>query len=264
LILATTAQEQRLQEDRVLFERFQDRHDPVDRETLVERFLPLARSLATRYTARGEPFDDIFQVASLALVKAIDRFDASRGGAFSSYAVPTIVGEIKRHFRDRTWAVHVPRDLQELALRVDKAAGELEGELHRKPTVPDLAERLELSDEEVLEALQVTRAYRLTSLDAPRDEADEDRVTVGATIGTDDDGFHHAEIRATLRNLSVILTPRERLVLHLRYDRDLTQREIGERVGISQMQISRILRRAIEKLRSYAGATELALAHPSS
>jgi RNA polymerase sigma-B factor len=254
--VTTTQQEQRLQEDRVLFERFQDRHDPVDREMLVERFLPLARSLATRYAGRGEPFDDIFQVASLALMKAIDRFDPVRGGAFSSYAVPTIVGEIKRHFRDRTWAVRVPRDLQELALRVDKLAGELEGELCRKPTVPELGERLRLCDEEVLEALQATRAYRFTSLDAPRDEEDEDRATVGATVGTDDEGFRHAEFRATLRSLAVVLTPRERLVLHLRYEGDLTQSEIGDRIGISQMQISRIIRQALDKLRSYANATD--------
>jgi len=254
--LPTTEQAQRLQEDRVLFERFQDRHDPVDREMLVERFLPLARSLATRYTSRGEPFDDIFQVASLALVKAIDRYDPDRGGAFSSYAVPTIVGEIKRHFRDRTWAVRVPRDLQELALRVDKTARELEGDLHRKPTVPELAERLALSDEEVLEALQATRAYRFTSLDAPRDEEDEDRATVGTTIGTEDEQFAHAELRATLRKLAVVLTPRERMVLRLRYEGDLTQREIGEQIGISQMQISRILRQALDKLRSYALATD--------
>ena len=251
-----TEQEQRLQEDRVLFERLQDRHDPVDREMLVERFLPLARSLASRYTARGEPFDDIFQVASLALVKAIDRYDPSRGGAFSSYAVPTIVGEIKRHFRDRTWAVRVPRDLQELALRVDKTVGELEGDLHRKPTVAELAEELTLTDEEVLEALQATRAYRFTSLDAPRDEEDEDRATVGTSIGTEDEQFARAEQRATLRSLAVVLTPRERLVLRLRYEGDLTQREIGEQIGISQMQISRIIRQALDKLQSYAAATD--------
>jgi RNA polymerase sigma-B factor len=259
--LPHTEQEQRLQEDRVLFERLQDRHDPVDREMLVERFLPLARSLATRYAARGEPFDDIFQVASLALVKAIDRYDPSRGGAFSSYAVPTIVGEIKRHFRDRTWAVRVPRDLQEQALKVDKAAGKLEGDLHRKPTVPELAEALGLSDEEVLEALQATRAYRFTSLDAPRDEEDEDRATLGTTIGADDEQFERAELRATLRSLAVVLTSRERLVLRLRYEEDLTQREIGEEIGISQMQISRIIRQALDKLQSYATASdELAVA----
>jgi RNA polymerase sigma-B factor len=260
----TAEQEQRLREDRILFERFADRQDPVDREMLVERFLPLARSLASRYASRGEPFDDILQVASLGLLKAIDRFDPSRGGAFSSYAVPTIVGEIKRYFRDRTWAVHVPRDLQELALTVDRVADQLERRLHRKPTVPELAERLGLSDEEVLEALQATRAYRASSLDAPRDEEDEDRATVGAAIGTEDEGYSHAEIRATLRSLSIVLTPRERVVLHLRYERDLTQREIGERVGISQMQISRILRQALGKLRSYAGATEVAVPQPSA
>jgi RNA polymerase sigma-B factor len=175
--------------------------------------------------------------------------------------VPTIVGEIKRHFRDRTWAVRVPRDLQEQALKVDKAAGKLEGDLHRKPTVPELAEALGLSDEEVLEALQATRAYRFTSLDAPRDEEDEDRATLGTTIGADDEQFERAELRATLRSLAVVLTSRERLVLRLRYEEDLTQREIGEEIGISQMQISRIIRQALDKLQSYATASdELAVA----
>src|SRR3954469_5803455 len=158
----------RVHRDRALFERYLDRRDPVDRELLVERFLPLARQLARRYERPEEPFDDLFQVACLGLVKAIDRFDLSRDVAFSSYAVPTILGEIKRYFRDRTWAVRVPRDLQELALRVDRTVSELSTDLHRQPTIGELAGALGLDEEQVLEALEASGAYRATSLSTPR------------------------------------------------------------------------------------------------
>jgi RNA polymerase sigma-B factor len=248
--------ERRLREDRELFERYLDERDPVDRELLVERFLPLARSLAGRYLRHGEAFDDIFQVACLGLVKAIDGFDVTRGRAFSSYAVPTIVGEIKRYYRDRTWTVHVPRDLQELTLAVDRAAATLERELGRKPTVDDLAERIGVTDEEVLEALQARH---------PRREDDEAGATVGDAIGVEEDGFEQVEARAMLRSLMRGLSPRDRLVMRLRFERDLTQQQIGEHVGISQMQVSRILRRCITRLRecarspdSAAGQKELA------
>jgi RNA polymerase sigma-B factor len=243
--------EPRLHEERILFERLRDERDPVDREILVERFLPLARSLAARYARRDEPFDDVFQVACIGLVNAIDRYDPSRGRAFSSFAVPTIAGEIKRYYRDKTWAIRVPRDLQELALRVDGAARELETELGRKPTVPDLAEALDLSDEEVLEALHAGRSRRASSLDAPQGD-DDDAPTLGDTIATPDDGYVRAEQRAALASLTAVLTPRERRILALRFAHDLTQEEIGKHVGLSQMQISRILRRAIGKVRAYA------------
>jgi RNA polymerase sigma-B factor len=242
---------QRLREDRLLFERFADKRDPVDREVLVERFLPLARSLAARYVRPGEPFDDIFQVACIGLVNAIDRYDLSRGRAFSSFAVPTIAGEIKRHYRDRTWAVRVPRDLQELAVAADRAAGELETELGRKPTVAQLAERLSVSDEDVLEALHAVRGRRATSLDAPVTH-DGDSTSLGASIGVHDDGFHRAEQRAELERLTAILPPRDRRIVALRFQHDLTQEQIGRLVGLSQMQISRILRQALIKLRAYA------------
>jgi RNA polymerase sigma-B factor len=244
--------ERRLREDRELFKRYLDERDPVDRELLVERFLPLARSLAGRYLRHGEAFDDIFQVACLGLVKAIDGFDVTRGRAFSSYAVPTIVGEIKRYYRDRTWTVHVPRDLQELTLAVDRAAATLERELSRKPTVDDLAERLGVSDEEVLEALQARHARRTGSLNAPRREEDEAGATVGDAIGVEEEGFEQVEARAMLRTLMRGLSPRDRLVMRLRFERDLTQQQIGEHVGISQMQVSRILRRCITRLRECA------------
>ena len=250
--------ERRLREDRDLFERYLDERDAVDRELLVERFMPLARSLASRYLRQGETFDDIFQVACLGLVKAIDGFDVERGRAFSSYAVPTIVGEIKRYYRDRTWTVHVPRDLQELTLAVDRAAEALEHELSRKPTVDDLAQRLDVSDEDVLEALQARHARRAGSLDAPRREDDEAGATVGDAIGVAEEGFERAEERALLRALMTGLSPRDRLVLRLRFERDLTQQQIGEHVGISQMQVSRILRRCVARLRECARTRETA------
>jgi RNA polymerase sigma-B factor len=242
----------RLREDQELFARYGDKHDPVDRDLLVERFMPLARSLAARYLRRDEPFDDIFQVACLGLLKAIDGFDVSRGRAFSSYAVPTIVGEIKRHYRDRTWMVHVPRDLQDLTLKVDRTAQQLERELLRKPTVTEIADKLEVSDEDVLEALQASRAHRVGSLDAPVRDEEDPASTVGDRIGTPELGFGRAESRAMLSRLMTVLSARDRLVLRLRYEEDLTQEQIGQRVGISQMQVSRVLRQCIVKLRDVA------------
>src|SRR6478609_5866299 len=166
-------------EDRALF----------DREVLVERFLPLARQLARRYQRPEEPFDDLFQVACLGLVKAIDRFDLTREVAFSSYAVPTILGEIKRYFRDKTWSVRVPRDLQELALKVDRAVADISLGLHRAPTVAEIAAALGLDEERVLEALEASGAYRATSLSLPRSNDDEAADTRGATVSTSEDGF---------------------------------------------------------------------------
>lgn len=244
----------RAEQDRALFERYLDRRDPVDREMLVERFLPLARQLARRYRRAEEPFDDLFQVACLGLVKAIDRFDLSRDVAFSSYAVPTILGEIKRYFRDRTWSVRVPRDLQELALRVDKAVSELSLSLHRQPTVSELARQVGHDEEQVLEAVEASGAYRATSLEAPRGNDDDAGDTLGDTMGRPEHGFELAEDRATLEHLMRSITPREREVLRLRFEEDLTQAEIGERIGVSQMQVSRIIRQSISRLRAYADA----------
>jgi RNA polymerase sigma-B factor len=244
----------RATEDRALFERYLDRRDPVDRELLVERFLPLARQLARRYQRPEEPFDDLFQVACLGLVKAIDRFDLSRDVAFSSYAVPTILGEIKRYFRDRTWSVRVPRDLQELALRVDRKVSELATDLRRQPTVAEIAAAVGIEEEDVLEALEASGAYRATSLSTPRGNDDEAGETLGDTVGRAEEGFGLAEHRATLEQLMRAVTPREREVLRLRFEEDLTQAEIGERIGVSQMQVSRIIRQSIARLRAVAHA----------
>ena len=246
----------RVHQDRALFERYLDRRDPVDRALLVERFQPLAPQLARRYERPEEPFDDLFQVACLGLVKAIDRFDLSRDVAFSSYAVPTILGEIKRYFRDRTWAIRVPRDLQELALRVDRAVTELSTDLHRQPTVAELASALSLDEEAVLEALEASAAYRTTSLSLPRSNEDEAGETLGDTVGTSEDGFGLAEDRATLDRLLQSVSPRERDVLRLRFEEDLTQAEIGALIGVSQMQVSRIIRQSVARLRAYATARQ--------
>jgi RNA polymerase sigma-B factor len=244
----------RAHQDRALFERYLDRRDPVDRELLVERFLPLARQLARRYQRPEEPFDDLFQVACLGLVKAIDRFDLSRDVAFSSYAVPTILGEIKRYFRDRTWSVRVPRDLQELALRVDRKVTELSTDLRRQPTVDEIAEAVGIETEQVLEALEAAGAYRATSLSLPRNGEDDGGETLGDSLGISEDGFALAEDRATLERLLQTVAPREREVLRLRFEEDLTQAEIGELIGVSQMQVSRIIRQSLQRLRTVAEA----------
>jgi RNA polymerase sigma-B factor len=244
---------QRARDDRALFQRLARDGDPLVRGALVERYLPLARSLALRYQRSAEPLDDLMQVASLGLVKAIDRFDAQRDIAFSSYAVPTILGEIKRHFRDRTWAVRVPRGLQEMSARVDRAVGELSEDLHRQPSVAEIALRLGAEEEEVLEALQAGNAYSAVSFETPRGSSDDDAATLADAVGVDEDGFDRAEQRATLDTLLTAITAREREVLRLRFEEDMTQGEIGHVIGVSQMQVSRIIRQALGRLRE-AGA----------
>ena len=250
-----SAQTERLRRDCRLFERWADAHDPTDRDAIVERFLPLARRLAARYQRPSDPFDDVFQVACFGLVKAVDRFDPDRGIAFSSYAVPTMIGEIKRHFRDRSWSVRVPRDLQESALRVEHEIDELTRALGRQPTVDEIAQAAGIAPEDVLEAMQASSAYRATSLDAPRRGGDEEAAqTLGDSLGHIEDGFGQAEQRADLDDLIRTLPAREREVVRLRFGADLTQAEIGRELGVSQMQVSRLLRRAVERLRVQAAA----------
>jgi RNA polymerase sigma-B factor len=189
----------------------------------------------------------------MGLIKAIDRFDPEREIAFSSYAVPTILGEIKRHFRDRTWAVRVPRDLQELTLKVDKAVGKLSEDLRRQPSVADIAEAVGADEEDVLEAMQAGGAYRAISFEAPRGgDGEEDATTLADSIGVDEDGFDRAEERATLARLLASVTPREREVLRMRFEEDMTQAEIGAVIGVSQMQVSRVIRQALGRLRAAA------------
>jgi RNA polymerase sigma-B factor len=237
-----------------LFVRWQQERDPRAREELVQRFLPLARKLARRYSGAHEPFDDLLQVASLGLVKAIDRFDTSRGTAFSSFAVPTILGELKRYFRDLGWSVHVPRGAQELALKVEDGRQQLMSRTGRPPTVPEIAEYLELSIEEVLEALETAGAHHTASLDSPREDGEEDSGTLADAFGQIDERFELVDAKVTIAAAAKHLGARERRVLVLRFVEDLTQSQIAEMIGVSQMQVSRILRRALEQLRDLTQA----------
>jgi RNA polymerase sigma-B factor len=244
----------RARADRRLLERAHA-GDQEARAALVERFLPLARQLARRYQRGGELLDDLNQVASLGLLKAIDRFDPERVTAFSSFAVPTILGELKRHFRDKGWSVRVPRDLQELAVKLDPTTETLQRELGRAPTIPELAKRLDTTTELILEAREASGAYRAVSLDRPRDD-DEDADPLGGAVGVEDPGFGLAEASATVERLMRVLSDREREVLRLRFAEDLTQAEIGERVGVSQMHVSRLIRQAVARLREAAEETQ--------
>jgi RNA polymerase sigma-B factor len=241
----------RTREDRRLLERYHRDGDVAAREALVERFLPLARQLARRYQRGGEPLDDLVQVASLGLLKAIDRFEPDRPTAFSSFAVPTILGELKRHFRDRGWSVRVPRDLQEMTVRVDRTSEEMARRLGRAPTPLEIAEHIGITTEQVLEAREAAGAYRAVSLDRPRED-DEDDGAVADWMGIEDPGFGLAEAAATVESLMAVLTDREREVLRLRFGEDLTQSEIGARVGVSQMHVSRLIRQAVARLRAAA------------
>jgi RNA polymerase sigma-B factor len=236
--------------DAELFARLRAHGDPRAREQLIERYLPLARRMARRYQHTDEPLDDLVQVASIGLVKAVDRFDSSRQVMFSSYAVPTILGELKRHFRDRTWSVRVPRDLQELALRVDHTFTRLSTGRRRAPTVGEIAAAVRTSEEDVLDAMEAMGAYRASSLDAPRSTREEETESVADSLGSTESGYDRAEARAALRPLLSRISERERLVLELRFGQDLTQAEIGERIGVSQMQVSRLIRQALARLRA--------------
>jgi RNA polymerase sigma-B factor len=240
-------------DERALFARHRRHPDPALRAALVERFLPLARRLALRYDGPSHSHEDVFQVACLALVKAVDRYEPDRGVAFPSYAVPTVLGEIKRWFRDQTWAVHVARGLQERALRVSSAVDDLAARLGRAPTIAEVAAETRCSTEEVLEALEVTGAYRAASLDAPTRADDEAEIALGETIGAADDGLAAAELRADLEALVARLSAHERTALRLRFEHDMTQAEIAAILGVSQMQVSRVLRRALERLRRLQG-----------
>lgn len=240
----------RRQELREQFVSYARDRDAASREQLVAAHLGLAEYLARRFANRGEPLDDLVQVASLGLIKAVDRFDPERGVEFSTYATHTIVGELKRHFRDKGWAIRAPRRMQELYLRLGKVVGALGQELGRSPTIAELAAEVKVSEEEVLEALEAGQAYRSTSLDAPT--ANEEGETLGTRLGGDDPSLEDAESRATLSPLLAQLPQRERLILHLRFFEGLTQSEIAVRLGISQMHVSRLLARSVAQLRSAA------------
>lgn len=223
--------------------------DGAVREGLARRYLPLARSLALRYRRGSEPFDDLFQVACLGLVKAINRFDPDRGTSFEAFAAPTILGELKRHFRDRVMPIHVPRGLQEDVLEVNEAADELTAELDREPSLAELAGRADKSEVEVAEAVRAASALRTMSLDAPVAENADDSAALVETVGELDEQLELAEIRAALWRAIRVLDRRERIAVGLRFVSDLTQEQIAGRIGVSQVHVSRILRGALVKLR---------------
>ena len=218
------------------------------RDELVEMHLPLVEYLARRFRNRGEPLDDLVQVATIGLIKSVDRFDLERGVEFSTYATPTIVGEIKRHFRDKGWAIRVPRRLQELKLSLAKATSDLSQKNGRAPTVAELAQHLEMSEEDILEGLESANAYSAVSLDAP-DAGDDDSPAVADSLGTTDDSLEGVEYRESLKPLLEKLPPREKKILLLRFFGNMTQSQIAAELGISQMHVSRLLARTLQQLR---------------
>jgi RNA polymerase sigma-B factor len=251
---AAESPEARRLEDERLLARYHESGDLEARDELVVRFMPLARQLAARYRHAGEPLEDLAQVACVGLIKAVDRYDPERGSGFTRYAVPTMLGEIKRHFRDRGWSVHVPRATQELVLKVGEALGALPAKLGRSPTPRDVAAAVGASVEEVLEALEAATAYEAASLDAPRPgSGEEESWTLAESLSEEDPGFERVEVGETLRGTLEALPARERLILRLRFEEDMTQAEIADLIGVSQMHVSRLLRRSLDRL-SAAGA----------
>ena len=248
---------QRREEELRLLRAYHSTGNPRAREAAVERFLPLARSLARRYSGGSEPLEDLEQVAYLALVRAVDGFDPTRGTAFTSYAVPSIAGAIKRHFRDNGWSVRVPRDLQELALRVERVSDELVSETGHTPTAAQIADRAGIEIEDVLEAREAFRALHSDSLDQPRGSRDdEDAGSLLDTLGDADLELVRAHDRAALYSVLDTLDERDRTIIRLYYRDELTQAEIGRRLGYSQMHVSRLLRQAVERLRLTATQQE--------
>jgi RNA polymerase sigma-B factor len=227
--------------------------DEAERERLIMEHLPLVQGLARRYANRGEPVDDLVQVGTIGLIKAIDRYDPRRGSKLASFATPTILGEIRRHFRDRSWSVRVPRGIQEARADIARATDDLSARLGRSPTVRELAEAAGLREDEVLDALAAGGAQRPASLSGVPTDADPDESPL--EVGITDEGFAQAEARATLDEGLQGLPPRERVILHLRFAEGLTQSEIAGRVGISQMHVSRLIRRSLEQLRTVASAS---------
>jgi RNA polymerase sigma-B factor len=225
----------------------------AERERLIMEHLPLVRGLARRYAERGEPLDDLVQVGTIGLIKAIDRFDPTRGYKLASFATPTILGEIRRHFRDRSWTVRVPRGIQEARAQIAHAVDDLSARNGRSPSVREIAEAADLSMDDVLDALAAGSAQRPAPLSSPGGEGEEEE---GIAVGVDEAGYEQAEARATLTAGLADLPARERVILHLRFEEGLTQSQIAAKVGVSQMHVSRLIRRALETLRDRAGDPE--------
>jgi RNA polymerase sigma-B factor len=247
------------QSDKVLLRRYHEQGDLAAREQLIEQYMSLVRSLARRYSYRGEQLEDLVQIGAIGLIKAIDRFDVNRGVELTTYATPNIIGEIKRHFRDRGWSVRVPRGLQELNIQLSRLIEELTVQNGRSPTIPELAKAAGVTDEEVLEALESGRAYTSLSLSAGSGGHDDDgELDPLESLGTEEHQYEVSEDRAVLEPGFRVLDERERRILHLRFFEGLTQSQIAQQVGISQMHVSRLIRRSLEKIREEIAAEQSA------
>jgi RNA polymerase sigma-B factor len=242
--------------DRELLRRYHERGDLEARERLIEQYLPLVRSLARRYSYRGELLEDLIQVGCIGLIKAIDRFDIDRGVELTTYATPNIIGEIKRHFRDKGWSVRVPRGLQELNARLSRLIEELTVQLERSPTIAELAKAAGVQEEEVLEALETGQAYATLSLSAPAAGQENSDLDPLESLGQEEHEYEVSEDRAVLAPGLRVLDDRERKILHLRFFEGLTQSQIAQQVGISQMHVSRLIRRSLEKMRDEIASGE--------
>ena len=242
--------------DRELLRRYHEHGDLQAREQLINQYMSLVRSLARRYSYRGEQLEDLVQIGAIGLIKAIDRFDLERGVELTTYATPNIIGEIKRHFRDKGWAVRVPRGLQELNVRLSRLIERLTVELGRSPKIVELAEAAGVTEEEVLEALESSRAYSSLSLSGGGGGDDDDDLDPLESIGTEEHMYEVSEDRALLEPGWRVLDDRERRILHLRFFEGLTQSQIAQQVGISQMHVSRLIRRSLEKIREEIDAGE--------
>jgi RNA polymerase sigma-B factor len=246
-------------DDRILLRRYHEDGDLAAREELIERYMSLVRSLARRYAYRGEQLDDLVQIGAIGLIKAIDRFDVERGVELTTYATPNIIGEIKRHFRDKGWSVRVPRGLQELNVQVSKLIEQLTVQLGRSPTIPELAKAAGVEEEQVLEALESGRAYSSVSLSTGGGSDEDGELDPLESLGTIEHEYEVSEDRAVLAPGFKVLDERERKILHLRFFSGLTQSQIAAEIGISQMHVSRLIRRSLEKIREeIAEETEVA------
>jgi RNA polymerase sigma-B factor len=242
-------------DDKILLRKYHEEGDLQAREKLIEQYMSLVRSLARRYAYRGEQLDDLVQIGAIGLIKAIDRFDINRGVELTTYATPNIIGEIKRHFRDKGWAVRVPRGLQELNVQLSKLMDSLTVQLGRSPTIPELAKAAGVEEEQVLEALESGRAYTSLSLSVGGG-GDDDELDPLESLGTEEHQYEVSEDRAVLAPGFRALEPRERMILQLRFFDGLTQSQIAQQVGISQMHVSRLIRRSLEKIRETIAADE--------
>jgi RNA polymerase sigma-B factor len=247
-------------DDKILLRRYHEDGDLKAREQLIEQYMSLVRSLARRYSYRGEQLEDLVQIGAIGLIKAIDRFDLERGVELTTYATPNIIGEIKRHFRDKGWSVRVPRGLQELNVQLSRLVEQLTVQLSRSPTIPELAKAAGVEEEEVLEALESGRAYTSLSLSVGGGGGDDDDLDPLESLGTEEHQYEVSEDRAVLAPGFKALDERERKILQLRFFEGLTQSQIAQQVGISQMHVSRLIRRSLEKIRETIAEDEESLA----